>query len=126
VHHVHLDPSIALLYLLCYSTADLPFIVDIQGKPTIVHIGHYGQPTVTCQMMAICPAMICPVVICPAMMNVTVSPSHQPQDEMDRKLHALRKYARDFRHQHTTDAQDFNWDLDNEDHSLAIGHLVVT
>jgi hypothetical protein len=33
VHPVHHDPSIALLYLLCYSTAELPFVVDIQGKP---------------------------------------------------------------------------------------------
>jgi hypothetical protein len=33
VHHVHLDPSIAPLYLLRYSTADLQFVVDIQGKP---------------------------------------------------------------------------------------------
>jgi hypothetical protein len=47
VHPVHLDPSIAPLYLLRYSTADLPFVVDIQGKPTIVHVGHYSQPTVT-------------------------------------------------------------------------------
>jgi hypothetical protein len=47
VHPVHLDPSIAPLYLLRYSTADLPFVVNIQGKPTIVHVGHYGQPTVT-------------------------------------------------------------------------------
>jgi hypothetical protein len=37
----------APLYLLRYSTADLLFVVDIQGKPTIVHVGHYGQPTVT-------------------------------------------------------------------------------
>jgi hypothetical protein len=33
VHPVHHDPSIALLYLLHYSTAELPFVVDIQGKP---------------------------------------------------------------------------------------------
>jgi hypothetical protein len=33
VHPVHHYPSIALLYLLRYSTAELPFIVDIQGKP---------------------------------------------------------------------------------------------
>jgi hypothetical protein len=34
VHHVHLDPSIAPLYLLRYSTADpLNSLVDIQGKP---------------------------------------------------------------------------------------------
>jgi hypothetical protein len=33
VHPVHLDPSIAPLYLLRYSTADLQFVVDIQGKP---------------------------------------------------------------------------------------------
>jgi hypothetical protein len=57
---------------------------------------------------------------------VTVSPSPQPQDTMDKKLHALRKYARDFRRQHTTDAWDFDWDSDNEDYSLAIGCLVVT
>jgi hypothetical protein len=57
---------------------------------------------------------------------VTVSPSPQPQDKTDKKLHALRKYARDFRHQHMTDTHDFDWDSDDEDHSLAIGHLVVT
>jgi hypothetical protein len=57
---------------------------------------------------------------------VTISPSPQPQDKTDKKLHALRKYARDFRHQHMTDTQDFDWDLDNEDYGLAIGHLVVT
>jgi hypothetical protein len=33
VHHIHLDPSIALLYLLRYSTADPQFVVNIQGKP---------------------------------------------------------------------------------------------
>jgi hypothetical protein len=33
VHPVHLDPSIAPLYLLRYSTADLLFVVNIQGKP---------------------------------------------------------------------------------------------
>jgi hypothetical protein len=55
-----------------------------------------------------------------------VSPSPQPQDKTDKKLHKLRKYARDFRHQHTKDALDFDWDLDNEDHGLAIGRLVVT
>jgi hypothetical protein len=57
---------------------------------------------------------------------VTVSPSPQPQSDTDKKLHTLRKYARDFRHQHTKDAQDFEWDSDDEDHGLAIGHLVVT
>jgi hypothetical protein len=57
---------------------------------------------------------------------VTVSPCPQPQDKTDRKLHALRKYARDFRCRHMTDAQDFDWDLDDEDHSLAIGRLVIT
>jgi hypothetical protein len=58
--------------------------------------------------------------------NVTVSPSPQPRDETDEKLHVLQKYARDFRRQHTKDAQDFGWDSDDEDHGLAIGHLVVT
>jgi hypothetical protein len=59
-------------------------------------------------------------------MHVTVSPSPQPKNETDEKLHALQKYARDFRCQHTRDAQDFDWDLDDEDHGLAIGCLVVT
>jgi hypothetical protein len=59
-------------------------------------------------------------------MIVTVSPSPQPQDRTDKKLHALQKYAHDFRRQHTTDMQDFDWDLDDEDHGLAIGRLVVT
>jgi hypothetical protein len=59
-------------------------------------------------------------------LGVMVSPSPQPQDDTDEKLHALRKYARDFRCRHTKDAQDFDWDLDDEDHGLAIGRLVVT
>jgi hypothetical protein len=58
--------------------------------------------------------------------SVTVSPSPQSQIEDEEKLHALRKYARDFRRQHTTDARNFNWDLDDEDYGLAIGCLVVT
>jgi hypothetical protein len=58
--------------------------------------------------------------------NVTVSPSPQPQDDTDEKLHVLRKYARDFRRRHTKGAQDFDWGLDDEDHGLAIGCLVVT
>jgi hypothetical protein len=57
---------------------------------------------------------------------VTVSPSPQPKDETEEKLHALRKYTRDFRRQYTTDTQDFDWDSDDEDHGLAIGRLVVT
>jgi hypothetical protein len=55
-----------------------------------------------------------------------VSPSPQPEDKTEEKLHALRKYACDFRCQHTTDTQDFDWDSDDEDHGLAIGRLVVT
>jgi hypothetical protein len=57
---------------------------------------------------------------------VTVSPSPQSQIEDEEKLHVLRKYARDFRHQHTTDAWDFDWDSEDEDYGLAIGRLVVT
>jgi hypothetical protein len=55
-----------------------------------------------------------------------VSPSPQLQIETEEKLHALQKYARDFRHRHTKDAQDFDWDSDDEDHGLAIGRLVIT
>jgi hypothetical protein len=58
--------------------------------------------------------------------GVTVSPSPQSQIKEEEKLHALRKYAHDFRHQHTTDAEWFNWDSDDEDYGLAIGRLVVT
>jgi hypothetical protein len=58
--------------------------------------------------------------------GVTVSPSPQSQIEEEKKLHALRKYARDFRRQHTTDAERFNWDSDDEDYGLAVGRLVVT
>jgi hypothetical protein len=58
--------------------------------------------------------------------DVTVSPSPQSQIEEEEKLHALRKYARDFRRQHTTDAEWFNWDSDDEDYGLAIGRLVIT
>jgi hypothetical protein len=58
--------------------------------------------------------------------GVTVSPSPQSQIEEEEKLHALRKYARDFRRQHTTDTERFNWDSDDEDYGLAVGRLVVT
>jgi hypothetical protein len=58
--------------------------------------------------------------------HVTVSPSPQSKDEENEKLHKLRRYARDFRRQHTTDAERFNWDSDDEDYGLAIGRLVVT
>jgi hypothetical protein len=33
---------------------------------------------------------------------VTVSHSPQPEETTEEKLHALQKYARDFRRQHTT------------------------
>jgi hypothetical protein len=58
--------------------------------------------------------------------NVTVSPSPQSKDEENEKLYKLREYARDFRRQHTTDAEQFNWDSDDGDYGLAIGRLVVT
>jgi hypothetical protein len=58
--------------------------------------------------------------------SVMVSPSPQLKEEENDKLHELQRYARDFRRQHTTDAERFNWDLDDEDYSLAIGRLVVT
>jgi hypothetical protein len=58
--------------------------------------------------------------------SVTVSPSPQLEEETNEKLHVLQKYARDFWRQHMTDTQDFDWDLDDEDHGLAIGRLVVT
>jgi hypothetical protein len=39
----------ASLRCTCFDIARQTFqlIVDIQGKPIIVHVGHYGQPTVT-------------------------------------------------------------------------------
>jgi hypothetical protein len=58
--------------------------------------------------------------------TVTVSPSPQSKDEENEKLHKLREYARDFRRQHMTDAEQFDWDLDDGDYGLAIGRLVVT
>jgi hypothetical protein len=58
--------------------------------------------------------------------HVTVSPSPQSKDEENEKLHKLRRYARDFRRQHTTDAEQFDWDSDDGDYGLAIGRLVVT
>jgi hypothetical protein len=58
--------------------------------------------------------------------HVTVSPSPQSKDEENEKLHELRRYARDFRRQHTTDAERFDWDSDDGDYGLAIGHLVIT
>jgi hypothetical protein len=57
---------------------------------------------------------------------VTVSPSPQPKEDENDKLHKLREYARDFRRQHTTDAEQFDWDSDDGDYGLAIGRLVVT
>jgi hypothetical protein len=57
---------------------------------------------------------------------VTVSPSPQNKEDENDKLHELRRYARDFQRQHTTDAERFNWDSDDEDYGLAIGRLVVT
>jgi hypothetical protein len=60
------------------------------------------------------------------MPHVTVSPSPQPKEDENEKLHKLRRYARDFRRQHMTDAERFNWDSDDEDYGLAIGRLVVT
>jgi hypothetical protein len=57
---------------------------------------------------------------------VMVSPSPQSKDEENEKLHELRRYARDFRRQHTTDAERFDWDSDDGDYGLAIGRLVVT
>jgi hypothetical protein len=59
-------------------------------------------------------------------LGVTVSPSPQSKDEENEKLHELRRYARDFRRQHTTDAERFDWDSDDGDYGLAIGRLVVT
>jgi hypothetical protein len=41
-------------------------------------------------------------------LSVTVSPSPQSKDEENEKLHKLREYARDFRRQHTTDAEQFD------------------
>jgi hypothetical protein len=61
-----------------------------------------------------------------ATISVTVSPSPQSKDEENEKLHKLREYARDFRRQHTTDAEQFDWDSDDGDYGLAIGRLVVT
>jgi hypothetical protein len=58
--------------------------------------------------------------------DVTVSPSPQPKEDENEKLYKLREYARDFWRQHTTDAKQFNWDLDDGDYGLAIGRLVVT
>jgi hypothetical protein len=58
--------------------------------------------------------------------SVTVSPSPQSKDEENEKLHELRRYAHDFRRQHTTDAERFDWDSDDGDYGLAIGRLVVT
>jgi hypothetical protein len=59
-------------------------------------------------------------------LGVTISPSPQSKDEENEKLHKLREYARDFRRQHTTDAEQFDWDSDDGDYGLAIGRLVVT
>jgi hypothetical protein len=58
--------------------------------------------------------------------GVMVSPSPQSQIEEEEKLHTLQKYARDFKRRHTTDAQDFHWDSEDEDYGLAIGRLVIT
>jgi hypothetical protein len=58
----------AFIYLVCITSTSIlaslrctcfviawqisPCAVDIQGKPIIVHIGHYGQPTVTAGVKA--------------------------------------------------------------------------
>jgi N-acetyl-beta-hexosaminidase len=52
--------------------------------------------------------------------SVTVSPSPQSKDEENEKLHELRRYARDFQRQHTTDAERFNWDSDDEDYGCYV------
>jgi hypothetical protein len=44
----------------------------------------------------------------------------------NRSMVALQEYACDFRRQHTTDVDTYNYDSDDEDRNLAIGHLVVT
>jgi hypothetical protein len=71
-------------------------------------------------------APLSPVHCLRGLVAVTVSPSPQSKDEENEKLHKLREYARDFRHQHTTDAEQFDWDSDDGDYGLAIGRLVVT
>jgi hypothetical protein len=55
-----------------------------------------------------------------------VSPSPQLKNTTSGSINVLRKYARDFRRQHTTDVDSFTYNSDDEDHGLAIGHLVVT
>jgi hypothetical protein len=57
---------------------------------------------------------------------VMVSPSPQPEDKTEEKLHTLQKYTRDFRCQHTTDAEYVWNNSDDEDYNLGIGCLVVT
>jgi hypothetical protein len=44
----------------------------------------------------------------------------------DESIDTLREYTRDFRHQHTIDADNITYDLDDEDYNLAIRRLVVT
>jgi hypothetical protein len=58
--------------------------------------------------------------------GVTVSPCPQPEQTTGEKLSALRKYAHDFRHRHTTDAEYVSDNSDDEDYNLAIRRLVVT
>jgi hypothetical protein len=57
---------------------------------------------------------------------VTVSPSPQPTNTTNRSIVALQEYARDFRCQHTTDTDTYDYNSDDEDRNLAIRHLVVT
>jgi hypothetical protein len=43
---------LASLRCTCFDIAQQTFnlVVDIQGKPIIVHVGHYGQPTITVEI----------------------------------------------------------------------------
>jgi hypothetical protein len=79
----------------------------------VIFVGYVFEPIV-CLLLWV--SIVC----------VTVSPSPQSKDEENEKLHKLRRYARDFRRQHTTDAEQFDWDSDDGDYGLAIGRLVVT
>jgi hypothetical protein len=110
--------KISELYI--YTRISVTTTIDPRTKPSVAsRTGWFtSTPTTTFTIPSGTVSVTC--------LTVTVSPSPQSKDEENEKLHKLREYARDFRRQHTTDAEQFDWDSDDGDYGLAIGRLVVT
>jgi hypothetical protein len=103
-------------------------LVTIVNKGVLSRKGKTGRPHTKCTegFTVVQIPVQCSFKGIQRIVVVTVSPSPQSKDEENEKLHKLREYARDFRRQHTTDAEQFDWDSDDGDYGLAIGRLVVT